>query len=331
MSLIHKFTFMKKFNRCTVVFILLLLISSTNQAQTLGKIIKTSIPVGNVKRTYLLYEPENKSKALRSLVIALHGGGGMGEHMIKLTKERFNQLADRDGFLVAYPDAIEKQWNDGRINTTSRGKTPNENKDDVGFISALIDDLIQNKGVDPKRVFVTGMSNGAMMTYRLACELSGKIAAAAPVAGNITEGVSACAPHNPVSMLIINNTRDPLVPWNGGDVTGPFGRKKLGKVLSVKSSVDFWVKNDGCNQTPELTTIPDKNTEDGSTVTVKKYENGKNHTAVYLYTVEGGGHTWPGGLPYFTEGLVGKTNMDFNACDTIWEFFKNHPLTEESH
>lgn len=317
---------MKKYNRCTIVFILLLIVSSTNQAQSRGKLVEKSIPAGGVKRTYLLYEPAYRQDGVRPLVIALHGGGGKGEHMVKLTKERFNQLADGEGFLVAYPDAIEKQWNDGRTNTSSRGKIPNESKDDVGFIAALIDDLVKNNRVDPQRVFVTGMSNGAMMTYRLACELSEKIAAAAPVAGDIAEGISSCTPQNPVSMLIINNTRDPLVPWNGGDVTGPFGRKKLGKVLSVKASVDFWVKNDSCDLTPEVMSIPDNNTGDGSTVTVKKYKNGKNHTEVYVYSVEGGGHTWPGGLPYLSEGLVGKTNMDFNACEVIWEFFKNHPF-----
>jgi polyhydroxybutyrate depolymerase len=171
------------------------------------------------------------------------------------------------------------------------------------------------------------MSNGAIMSYRLACELSDKIAAIAPVAGNIPQNIlMKCSPSRPVSVLAINGTKDPLVPFNGGDVTGPFGQKKLGKVLSVQESVRFWVKYNNCSATPVVTYEPNRDTEDGTLVRKEAYTNGRNDTEVVLLIIENGGHTWPGGYQYLGKGIVGKTSYDINADEIIWKFFEQHSL-----
>ena len=287
-----------------------------------------SIIVDGLKRTWLIHVPLSFdiTKSM-PLLIALHGGGGTGRNMVKLTMGGFDKIADKKGFVVVYPDGIEKHWNDGRSSEETTYRVHKENIDDAGFISALIDYLIKKMNIDPKRVYVTGMSNGAIMTYRLACELAEKIAAIAPVAGNIPQNLlSSCSPSRPVSVLAINNTNDPLMPFTGGDVTGPYGMKKLGKVLSAPESVKFWVNNNKCSINPAITYEPDKDPQDGTRIRKESYLNGKNGTEVILYVIEGGGHTWPGGYQYFGEGVIGKTSRDIDANEVIWDFFEKHSL-----
>jgi polyhydroxybutyrate depolymerase len=287
---------------------------------------KDSLVINGLKRTFLYNIPE--SFVIHKpvpLLIVLHGGGGTGRNMVKLTMEGFNTLSEKRGFIVVYPDGIAKHWNDGRNSEEPGAKK--ENIDDVGFISALIDYLVKKLNVDQKRVFVTGMSNGAIMSYRLACELSEKIAAIAPVAGNIAQNMLVkCSPSRPVSILAINGTKDPLVPFNGGDVTGPFGQKKLGKVLPVQESVRFWVNINNCSTTPVVTYEPDLDIEDETLVRKESYTNGRENSEVVLYIIEDGGHTWPGGFQYLGKGIVGKTCYDINADEIIWKFFEKHSL-----
>jgi len=280
----------------------------------------------NLKRKFKFHIPSGYDKSVQSpLVIALHGRGGNGVSMILLTRKGFNKMADTDGFLIVYPDGIELNWNDGRMDQEAKDRAHRENIDDVGFISALIDSMIMNYNIDPKRVYVTGISNGAIMSYRLACELSHKIAAIAPVDGNIPVMLYPyCSPSNPVSVLAINNLNDPLVPFEGGEIQGQFRNYKLGKVLSVDESIGFWINRNMCSTTPVVTEEPDKNPKDGTRVTRKQYRNGNDGTEVILYVVDGGGHTWPGGLQYLPVWKIGKTCRDIDANEVIWSFFKGH-------
>ncbi len=283
-----------------------------------------SIILNGVKRTYLLYVPSSRDRdVLAPLLIALHGGGGKGKHMRRLTQGGFDRLADREGFIVVYPDGIERNWNDGRSREEVSYRAHQDNVDDVGFISALIDRLVRELNVDPRRVYVTGMSNGAMMSHRLACELSDKITAIAPVSGNFPRNLyPSCSPSRPVSVLIINNVEDPLVPFAGGSVTGPWGRKKLGEVLSTAETVRFWARHNRCSLPPASGYEPDRDPRDGTRTRKEVYRNGENNVTVILYAVEGGGHTWPGGYQYLDERIVGKTSRDMDANEVIWAFFK---------
>lgn len=279
-----------------------------------------------MERTFHIHFPQSYIKSLRlPLVIAMHGRGGEGESMILVTRRGFNQLADRDGFIVVYPDGIEKNWNDGRLDEEADDRAHKENIDDVGFISALIDKMIKDYNVNPKRIYVTGISNGAIMSYRLACELSSKITAIAPVDGNIPYLLlHECSPSRAVSVLAINNVDDPLVPFEGGEIWGHFHRVKLGRVLSVNESISFWVHKDKCSAIPFIEQEPDRDPTDGTRVLRKEFTKGIDKTEVILYKIDGGGHTWPGGLQYLPAWLIGKTSRDIDANEVIWNFFKKH-------
>jgi polyhydroxybutyrate depolymerase len=280
-----------------------------------------SIQSGGLERTFLVHVPPT-SNATRPmpLLIVLHGGGGTGQGMVSLTYGGFNTLADNEKFIVVYPDGIDNQWNDGREGNFT--VVNREEIDDVGFISALIDHLSQKHKIDGKRIYVTGISNGAFMSYRLACELSNKIAAIAPICGAMPlDSVSQCSPTRPISVLVISGTEDRLVPWDGGSVIG--GR---GRILSVPDSVQYWVTHDQCSATPVITMEADTDPQDGTRVRKEVYGQGKDGTEVILYAIEGGGHTWPGGYQYLSEAIIGRTCRDIDANTVIWDFFKKHSL-----
>jgi polyhydroxybutyrate depolymerase len=276
-----------------------------------------SLVSGGLKRTFLLHVPPGLDRSQPTpLVIVLHGGGGTGSKVARLT--RFSDEADREGFIVVYPDAINNHWNDGR--NVARFRSQRENIDDVGFIATLIDRLAGQLNIDTSRVYVSGMSNGAMMSYRLACDLSAKIAAAAPVAGSMAEDLpDSCPPGKPVPLLAINGTEDPLVPYEGGGV-GQLAKR--GVVIPVAKSIDFWVARDQCSKTPVVTDLPYRDPNDGIKVRRTEYSGGREGSEVILYTVEGGGHTWPGGAE--RPERFGRRSEDFSATEVIWEFFKRH-------
>ncbi len=168
------------------------------------------------ERTYALYTPPQPSASM-PLLIALHGGGGRGSGMIHITYGGFNRLAERETFVVVYPDGVDKRWNDGRGLTEWRAHR--ERVDDVGFIAALIDQISAEQPIDRRRVYVTGISNGGMMSYRLACELGDRIAAIAPVVAALPAHLSGCVPPHAMPIILMNGTDDPLIPYQGGPTT----------------------------------------------------------------------------------------------------------------
>ena len=267
------------------------------------------------------------------LVIVLHGGGGSARNMEAFTVGRFTELAETEPFIVVYPEAMKffiakRNWNDGR-NVLSY-PAHRRQVDDVGFLSALIDYFVERFHADPQRVYVTGVSNGGIMSNRVGCELSDKVAAIAPVIGYLAEPLQAsCSPARPVSVLLIASTDDPMVPWAGGAVH--LGRRTVGRVLSAEETVARWVEHDRCKRQPQVVTLEDRDPQDGSRVTRITYGSCREGTEVALYKIEGGGHTWPGGYQYVTPALVGTTNQDIDAAQEIWAFFRRHargsPLT----
>ena len=269
-------------------------------------------------RTYLIHIPPSYNKEkLIPLVIALHGGGGDGKRVEKITL--MSQQSDKDGFVLVYPNAIEGHWNDGR--GVNKYRSHREDIDDIGFISVLIDVLAEDYNIDMKRVYVTGSSNGGLMSNRLACELTDRITAIAPVIGSIAENIAARSlPTRPIPVLMINGTNDPMVPWEGEYVR--FGLKKLGKILSIPDTVDFWVSHNGCSPMPEITWESDIDPEDGTRVRKIVYGKCKDGVEVVLYEIQGGGHTWPRSPRYLPKFIFGKTSQDIDANQTIWRFFK---------
>lgn len=271
-----------------------------------------SISVDGRTRTFLLHVPPRLGSP-RALVIDLHGGGGRAEGQERISG--LDAVADANGFVVVHPQGVERSWADGR------GTTPADRSgvDDVGFISALIDTLLREYGIDPRWVFATGLSNGAFMVNRLACELSEKISAVAPVAGTLGTDLE-CSPALPVAVMAVHGTDDPLVPFEGGRMTGRGGTSTI---LPVSRVVELWRGINGCPPDGTERTLPDKGED--MTVTVAGWTGCDRDTAVVLYTVIGGGHAWPGGAQYLPERVIGRTTEQFDASAASWDFFRTHP------
>ncbi len=272
------------------------------------------------KRSCRLFVPERLASGVKPpLLLILHGGGGTGRGIERHVGTSINGFAGRDGWLVAYPDALHRHWNDGRDDTTSRSHR--EHVDDVGFIRVLIDRLVVEYDADPGRVFVAGISNGGMMACRLACECSDRITAIGVVASSFPKAlVGTCRPVRPVSAIFLCGTADPLVPYAGGFVKA--GRKTRGEVIGVREAVDLFARLAACTGRPGAPEpLPDLNTEDGCRVTRETWDRGAGGARVVLYEIAGGGHTWPGGRAYLPKFLVGPVCRDLDGSAILRDFF----------
>ncbi|MBI2900571.1 MAG: esterase [Planctomycetes bacterium] len=272
--------------------------------------VKRTIEVDGRERRYLLHvPPAARGEKAAPLLLVLHGGGGSAKHTERFTK--FSALSDREGFLVAYPDAVAGHWNDGRGTFTDA--------DDVKFAEALIDAVAKDHAVDPRRVYAAGASNGGIMSQYLALKLSRRIAAIACVIGSVAKPAAGLKPDAPVSVLIMNGTDDPLVPFDGGAVA-----RSRGEVIGTRDAVRLWVRANGCREAPEVEELPDADPKDGTRIVKETWPGGRGGSEVVLYTVKGGGHTWPGGSQYLAEALIGKTSRDLDATSEIWKFLSHH-------
>ena len=277
-----------------------------------------SIVVKGVERTFLLHIPKGaKAAARRPLVMALHGGGTNGKSMRRFSG--LDEAADQYGFMVVYPEgtgptARFRTWNSGACDVYAR----KQNVDDVAFLSALIDHLVQTQQADPQRVYVTGISNGGMMSYRLAAEIPDRIAAIAAVAGTLD--VPAAAVKRPLPILHFHGTADEHVLYKGGHGPKTFSENEH---TSVADTMATWVKVNGANPEPREERLPDV-ADDGTRVTRYAYATKADPQNIVLYKIEGGGHTWPG-RPARLERVLGTATRDISANDIMWEFFKAHP------
>jgi polyhydroxybutyrate depolymerase len=269
------------------------------------------------KRTLRIYLPSGHDEPL-PVVLVLHGGGGTGGGMEWLTRRGFNRIADRDGAIVVYPDGIDHGWNDGRSANRSAADAA---VDDVGFLRALPGELATLHRIDRARLYVTGISNGGMMSYRLACDAAGVFAAAAPVAANMSvELDGACHPARAVPVLIMNGVEDPIMPWKGGLVRVLWMTR--GTVRSSEDSASRWLSLDHCGAL-EPQQVLEAHPADGTSA-VPRVARCADGGEVRLYEIRGGGHTWPKGEPYLTSHIVGRVSQALDADETIWAFFRQH-------
>ncbi len=276
-------------------------------ATTSARDIDGSIIVGGAARTYHVHLPPQQSTAM-PLLLVLHGSGGTGAGTITLT--HMNDLADQQDVIVVYPDGLNKGWADGR----GASDSDQQGVDDVTFLSQLIAALQAQYTINPHRVYVTGISNGGFMTQRLGCELADKIAAIASVVATLsTNQAATCAPSRPLPILYVLGEDDPLVPYNGGTVRGD-----RGTILSATDSLADWVKLDGCTGSLAMRTLPDR-VQDETHVSETLYTNCQGSAQVGLYSVAGGGHTWPSGEQYLPAALVGRTTHQIDNGD-LWAF-----------
>ncbi len=269
---------------------------------------RQSIAMDGQTRSYLLYTPDSPAPAGgRPLVIVLHGGGGTARALVRSTRGRFNELAETNGSLVAYPDAIDRSWDFGE-GVVSEAMTTR--RDDLAFLSTMVRAIGQTRQLDHDRVFATGISRGGQASYFLACKRPGLLRAIAPVAMPLPDFLADdCRRVAPTPLLLMNGTDDPIVPYDGGPIT--IGRRERGDVLSTDATMEFFRTRNRCD--PRTYTI--------RLGAVDRIEWRNCAAPTVLYRVNGGGHTWPGERSLLPAQIVGKTNRDISATDEIWKFF----------
>lgn len=273
------------------------------------------ITVGGLSRSAMVHMPPGLDPQKPApLVLVLHGAG-MNAGMM----ERFsgmNAQADASKFIAVYPNGTGAMdtfltWNSGGIGPARR------KPDDVAFIRALLDDLGKALKLDLQRIYAAGLSNGGMMAYRLATEMSDRIAAIAAVGGTLA--LPDPQPARPVPAIHFHGRDDRIVPY-----AGPRKRNAAAmSFLSVDETVATWVKLTGCPETPAMRQVPDR-FEDGTSVRIATYGPGRQGAEVVLVEITGGGHTWPGQQPAVS--LIGKSTREISANELIWAFFQKHPL-----
>lgn len=268
-----------------------------------------TLDVDGRERTFYVHVPDNATADPMPLIIAVHGGGGDGATMAATTT--FSDVADEYGFIVAYPDGTGQvfadrflTWNGGAC----CGYAQENDVDDVAFFSAMIDYILDNYNADADAVLVTGISNGGMMSHRVACELSGKVTAIAPVAA--ANHAPNCALEQPVSVLIIHGTEDEYVQYEGGETNGRWVDSDRVDP-SVAENAAQWGRLNNCPATPSID-------ERNGDVEIQRTGPCDGGAVVQVVTLHGGAHSWPGGERGFF--LLDPVFEDYDASREIWLF-----------
>ncbi len=280
-----------------------------------------SLVVDGRLRTYRVYVPAGLAPDRgAALVIALHGAGMNGAMMEVFSG--LNAKADEAKFVVVYPNGTGLgtflTWNAGGRTSRTAGVA-----DDVTFIGAVIDDVARVAPVDPGRVYATGMSNGGMMCYLLAAEMSDRIAAIAPIAGTMV--FENAAPERAVPVMHFHGTADRIVPREGLGRRGDRNTGRFSRILSVRQTLEMWREIHGCVDAPVVNELPDVVDEGTRVRTEEWFVDGNEVSARVVYVeIEGGGHTWPGQAPMV--GFIGRSTQDVCANAMMWEFFQAHTI-----
>ena len=278
------------------------------------------------QRHYLLHLPTGETpKKPAPLVIALHGAFTDGAITEALTQ--FSPMSDREGFVVVYPNANPTggigMWDFFGPAVPDAGKRADgrmaTGRDDVGFIAALIDDLVKKKLADRTRVYVPGISNGSYMANRLSVDLGDRIAATAGVAGTGGKIALFVKPPREMPVLYIHGDQDKVIGIDGTDFVS-----KANLSLTADELCRWWARRNGC-QAPKTESLPDRDKSDGCTVGRTTWKpKGKNSAPVVFYKIKGGGHTWPGDFEFQPREILGNTCRDIDASKLMWEFFSEH-------
>jgi polyhydroxybutyrate depolymerase len=292
--------------------------SPSPEMPTLSAIVhQESLSVGSRERSYLAYVPLNLPKG-SPLVIVLHGSVMSGKMMRRFTAYEFDELADQKGFAVVYPDGYKHNWNDCRRAAPFPAKL--ENVDDVGFLRGLIAHMQDAYGVSAQRVFAFGYSNGGQMAFRLAQETPTMLAGVAVAGSNLpTDDNTICNPAGPTPrVMLVNGTRDPLTPINGGEVT-LFGFASRGYVISSNATAEKFASRNGLGAALPSAPLPHSVVGDPTRVASRTWlRDGKPF--VVQYVVENGGHVVPQQKFRFPR-LFGTTTQDLDFPARAVEFF----------
>ena len=282
-----------------------------------GALQEFSVTFRGQSRNVLVYVPSaHQGVASLPLVVALHGGGGHAAYMSDDERYGLSRMAESAGFLVAYPNGYSKlpggkfaTWNAGGCCGDARDR----NIDDVGFLREVVATVKARFHVDARRVFAIGMSNGGMMSYRLACEASDVFRAVGSVAG--TDAVPDCHPTQPVAVLHIHAKNDDHVLFDGGAGQGAFrDPSKVMTFPSVPETVSRWVRRGQCSPTP-------KRVLQVAGAYCERYDGCAGHSAVQLCVTQDGGHSWPGADK--TRHGKASPSQALSANDVLWDFFSH--------
>ena len=285
---------MKNLNLLIIYLIFILLSCSKDEDAQLTPVIETGkmtkqLVVNNTNREYIIYVPENfTGTSSLPLLLSFHGLSSNMNFNYDYTN--FDELAERENFIVVHPNGIDNRW------TVSATNNP-----DIDFIEALLDQLENDYNIASNRIYSTGMSNGGNFSFTLACGLNDRIAAIASVTGLMLQmAIGDCIPSRPLAVLHIHGTEDLIANY-----------------AFVQGGLDFWTDHNNTNDFPIISDIPNIDSGDGSTVKRFEYLNGNSNVEVQHLKITGGGHEWP--------GFSG--NMDINASDEVWNFVKNFDLS----
>ena len=275
-----------------------------------------SLQHGGLKRKYLLHIPSAYDKSNPTpLILAFHGGMGTAEIMAE--NYGLKQKSDKEGFIVAFPNGVSRLPS-GKIATWNAGNccgyAVESKSDDVGFVKAVIEDI--RKKVNIGKIFATGMSNGGMMSYRLACEMSDTFAAIAAVSG--TDNYDECNPKKPISVMHIHGLKDDHVLFNGGCGPACIAGSET-EFVSVQDTISKWVERNNCDKNPQGVAVNENAYYD-------LYSKCDGGVQVKLYVVLDGGHSWPGTEKSPNPLEKSTSSQAISATDEIWNFFKNSLL-----
>ncbi|HEX9082844.1 MAG TPA: PHB depolymerase family esterase [Holophagaceae bacterium] len=292
-----------------------------------------SVTTAGGSRTYLLALPDGPARPGRPLVLLLHGHGGNARNSLGQGLGHASPLAawlaiaDREGVVVAALDGAKGPdgypgWNDGRP-----GAVGDPSTDDLGFVRAVVDRAEKEQGVDPSRIYVMGMSNGAVMAQRLALDLDLPLAAVASACGSLP-GEPPAKAVRPLSVLLIAGTEDPIMPYLGGQVT--LFKRPRGQVAGVEATLAYWRKVDGLTGPPTVSDVPHLKGRQDPTRVEREVWGGPGGPQVELLKVVGGGHEEPSlrydyGLVY--RAVAGHQNRDLESAEAAWAFFKDKRAT----
>ena len=291
-----------------IPFLLLFMLISCGNEET-GFVEERVIEHEGLERSFLIYVPTN-IKENAPLVVAIHGYTSSAKTLMGYSG--INQIADKEGFLVAYPQGTKDSRDNNFFNVGYEFHSDSK-VNDVNFIREIVLNLTKDYKLNSKRVFATGMSNGGDMSYLLACTSSDLFTAVAPVAGvMMKDTLENCNPVKKIPIFEIHGTKDSISKFEG-DMNN---EDKWGAYYDLPSTIEFWVNKHALSE-KETIQLENKNTEDGTTITFERYWSDESQREVWFYIVNDGNHTWPG-----MTGLFSRTaNQDINSAEEIWKFF----------
>lgn len=266
------------------------------------------------------------------LVFFIHGGTGSASTFMNRNPEGFLNMSRREGFIAVFPTGYPDEpgskkhhWNDGRFDSAWTAHAVGS--DDVGFFARMVERLKNEYPVDASRVYAIGASNGGMMAQRLALEMPETFAAVGSVIANLPLELALMGlprAKRQVSIMMINGDKDPIMPYQGGNVQGFRGRR-LGEILSAEQTFRFWLYRNGCLEPGRAAALPRETFPEHERLGVRSATGADGSSQVVFCTVKGGGHVWPGRrISAEHEAMVGESVMGIDTNQRLWDFVKRH-------